>query len=88
MDKKDCFGILEKVFPLKENGLREVPPDCFACPDRVQCLRTAISTDEGVEMQAERLERTPARGFRQRLVRWSERKELSRRMEKSRKKKK
>lgn len=86
MDKKECFGILENVFPLKENGLREVPSACFDCPDRVLCLRKAISTKEGIGMMAERLDHTPAKGFRGRLKRWSERKELSRQMEKNRKK--
>ena len=86
MDKKECFGILEKVFPLMDSGLREVPSGCFECPDHVLCLRKAISTKEGIGMRAERLDRTPAKGFRGRLKRWSEKKELSRQMEEKRKK--
>jgi len=86
MDKKECFGILEQVFPLKESGLRETPSECFECPDRVLCLRNAISTEEGIGMMAEKIDQTPAKGFRERLKRWSERKELSRQMEKKREK--
>jgi len=84
MDKKECFGILERVFPLGESGLREVPLECLECSDRVLCLRRAISTKEGIGMRTEKLNQTPAKGFRERLKRWSDRKELNRQMDKNR----
>lgn len=78
MVKKDCYGILEKVFPMGREGHREVPPECFQCPDHVHCLKNALGTQEGLEMRAELLKRTPANGLRGRLRRWSEKKTLSR----------
>lgn len=78
MEKKHCYGILDEVFPFGEEGLRIVPPDCFECPDRLSCLRTAINTREGFEMRSENLKKIPARGFLDRLKRWSQKKELNR----------
>jgi hypothetical protein len=86
MDKKECFGNLEKVFPLQTDGLREVPPECFACPERVGCLRAAINSEEGIGMRAERLDQIPVRSIRGRLRRWSEKKELNRQRERHREK--
>ena len=32
-----CFGDLEKVFPMQENGLRQTPEACFFhCPVKTQ----------------------------------------------------
>lgn len=78
MEKKDCFGILDKVFPLTDKGLREIVPECFDCTERVPCLKKAMTTREGVEMRSELLERSPAVGLISRIRRWSEKKELSR----------
>ena len=46
-EKNECFGILDNVFPISENGLREIVTECFQCPDRVLCLKIALSTEEG-----------------------------------------
>ena len=78
--QKECFGILDKVFPMGREGLREIVPGCFDCPDRGPCLKTALATREGLALRSEVLDRTPARGFVERLKRWSERKEFSRLM--------
>jgi hypothetical protein len=78
MDKKACYGILDEVFPFGKEGLREVPPDCLRCPDRLRCLKTAINTEEGCEMRMGNLEKIPARDFLGRVKRWSQKKELSR----------
>jgi len=78
--RKDCFGILDKVFPVGEEGLREIVPTCFHCDDKEACLETALTTKEGLQLRNEILERTPATGFLGRLMRWSEKKELSRLM--------
>ncbi|MBW1729458.1 MAG: hypothetical protein JRH08_03595 [Deltaproteobacteria bacterium] len=81
MAKKDCFGILDRVFPVGDQGLREVPPTCFQCPERTECLKAALATQEGVSFRMELLDRRSPRGFVERLKRWSERKALSRSME-------
>ena len=78
MEEKDCFGILDKVFPVGEQGLREIVPECFQCPERTLCLKAALSTEEGLEMRAEILDRASAGGLMCRLQRWSQKKELSR----------
>ena len=78
MVKKDCFGILDKVFPLGEKGFREIVQVCFDCPERIPCLKAALTTKEGLEMKADTLERAEAGGLIGRLQRWSQKKELSR----------
>ncbi len=78
MEKKDCFGILDKVFPFGEEGLRQVPPDCFECPDRLPCLKAAINTKDGCDMRSENLKKIPVKGVLGRMKRWSQKKELSR----------
>ena len=87
MEKKACFGVLHKVFPLGEGGLREVPPECMGCPDRLQCLRRALKTKEGLEMRSENLDRAESSGMIGRLRRWSQKKELSRLMKEHEKEK-
>jgi hypothetical protein len=86
--KKACFGILDNVFPVGEEGLREVVPACFQCTDRVECLRTALATKEGLEMRAQKLEQTAACSGLGWLRRWSRKKELSRLVKQTREKKK
>jgi hypothetical protein len=86
MEKRKCYGILDEVFPFGKEGLREVPPDCFNCPDRLPCLKAAINTRDGCEMRSDNLRKFPARGFLDRFKRWSQKKELSRLADESRKK--
>jgi hypothetical protein len=78
--QKECFGILHNVFPLGREGLREIVPSCFDCPERGPCLKTALATKEGLALRREVLDSTPARGLVERVKRWSQRKELSRLM--------
>ena len=78
----DCFGNLKAVFPEKPNGLREVPADCMSCTEKVQCLKKSLETKEGILM---RLDKKPVheKGLKSRIKRWSERKYLSRLIEKT-----
>ena len=78
--QKNCFGILEKVFPMGETGLREIVPACFECSDRKECLQKALNTEQGLVFRTEIIERSPPRGLISRLKRWSERKDLNRRL--------
>jgi len=77
MEKKECFGVLDKIFPVNKSGLREIVPECFNCSDRIACLKEAIATKEGVEMRLGILERAPTGGLMNRIRRWSQKKELS-----------
>lgn len=78
MKEKTCFGVLDKVFPVGKEGLREVPQDCFECEDRLACLKKAINTKEGYKMRSDNLEKIPPKGIAGRIKRWSQKKELSR----------
>ena len=80
MSKKECYGVLDRVFPEGEHGLRQVPPGCFECPDRVSCLKDAINTKEGLEMRSELLAKAEQGGLIGKFHRWSQKKHLSRRI--------
>jgi hypothetical protein len=86
--RKECFGILDQVFPVGESGMREVVPACFDCDDRVACLRNALATSEGLGFREDLLEERSSGGFIGLIKRWSEKKTLSRLKEKEREKKK
>jgi hypothetical protein len=73
---KDCFGILDKVFPMGEEGLREVDPACLDCPDRKSCLQTALLTEDGIDFRNEILDRAVAKGLIGPFERWSEKKRI------------
>ena len=88
MVKKECYGILDRVFPVSNNELREITPECFHCPDRTPCLKAALCTKEGLRMREEVLDRAAASGVMGRLQRWSQKKQLSRLIEKEKEKSK
>ena len=85
MDKKTCYGILDRVFPMGDQGARQVPPACFECSDRVACLKEAINTKEGLEMKAQLLVRAEKGGLIGRFRRWSEKKHISRQIKQGKK---
>lgn len=78
--RKDCFGMLQEVFPMGGSGLREVPARCFDCPHKTPCMKAALETREGIAFKDDVLGRSPVKGFLGRLKRWSEKKELARQM--------
>ena len=88
MEKKDCYGVLDKVFPVGKEGLREIVRACFQCPDRISCLKAALKTEEGLEMRSRNIDRAATSGMIGRLRRWSQKKELHRLMQRERMKKK
>jgi len=75
--RKDCFGILDNVFPMGNEGLRAIVPECFECPDRKECLQDALKTKQGFQLRSEVLDRSSAGGVIGRLKRWSDKKALS-----------
>lgn len=79
-DLPECFGNLEKVFPKKANGLRETPEDCyFHCPVKTRCLRQAMATKDGVQVEEEIIERSTKAGAMTFFERWSRKKQAHRR---------
>ena len=79
-EHKECFGVLDKVFPLGVEDLREVPASCFKCPHRKACLQAALKTEEGLKLREELVDRSASKGVLGILRRWSEKKTLSRLM--------
>jgi len=79
----ECFGNLEKVFPMKENGLRETPKDCFFyCPVKTRCLQQAMATKDGLQVEEEILDRSTKAGAMGFFERWSRKKQAHRRQQK------
>ncbi|MFO7964712.1 MAG: hypothetical protein R6U50_12385 [Desulfobacterales bacterium] len=84
-DKKQypkCFGRLETVFPLKEDGLRHTPESCMVCEYKTQCLKTAMNKKEGLNVKEELVDRSYRAGTIGFLARWSRKKDIARKKKK------
>jgi len=46
-----CYGVLDKVFPIASEGLREIRVLCWSCSLRVDCLRDAINSQNESKKQ-------------------------------------
>ena len=76
----DCFGHLETVFPMGENGLRQTPDHCFFhCPVKTRCLKQAMASQAGAAVEEEIIERSTRAGAMTFLERWSRKKMLHKR---------
>jgi hypothetical protein len=75
----DCFGNLEIVFPLADDGLRHTPAPCLQCPYKTECLRTGLTGDDGLKVREEKLDRSYDSGMIGFMERWSQKKALERR---------
>jgi hypothetical protein len=75
-----CFGDLETVFPMGEDGLRKSPEACVnSCMLKTVCLRSAMYKKEnGVKVQEDQVDRAYQAGMMGFFERWSRKKELSR----------
>ena len=82
-EKPPCFGILEKVFPMTDTGLRQTPDDCFYhCPVKTKCLQQAMATKDGVKVEEEIIERGTQSGVMNFFERWSRKKQVHRKIKK------
>ena len=45
-----CYGKLENVFPMAENGLRCTPESCLVCYCKTECLRAAMEKSSGLKV--------------------------------------
>ena len=78
-----CFGKLENVFPMGEDGLRHTPESCMPCLYKTECLRKAMQKPEGLQVREEKVDRAYASGMIGFVERWSQKKSLyNRRKEK------
>lgn len=76
-DKPDCFGILEKIFPMTDSGLRQTPDYCFNhCSMKTKCLEYAMTTKNGVSVEEEIIERGVKSGTINFFERWSRKKQV------------
>ncbi len=80
-----CFGNLETVFPLGEEGLRHTPESCMPCCYKTACLRKAMADEGGITVREEIVDRAYASGMLGFFERWSRKKAL--RTQKQRKEK-
>ena len=66
-----CFGQLDTVFPVGDEGIRTSPPECMKCPHAKACLQTAMCGPEGLKLQEERVDQAYQYGLIGKLERWS-----------------
>ncbi|MDY6954797.1 MAG: hypothetical protein SWE60_25120 [Thermodesulfobacteriota bacterium] len=70
----ECFGELETVFPMGEEGIRTTPPACMKCPRVKSCIQTAMRGPEGLKLEEARIDRAYEYGLIGKLERWSRKK--------------
>jgi len=76
--RPECFGQLEKVFPMGSHGLRQSPESCMACVHKTICLRHAMSGTGGINVKEEMVVRGEKAGRIGFFERWSRKKKLHR----------
>jgi len=74
----DCFGKLEIVFPLGDDGLRHTPAPCLECPYKTECLRTGLKGSAGLKVHEEHVDRSYDSGMISFVERWSRKKAIDR----------
>ena len=76
LDRPTCFGDLETVFPMGEDGLRHTPDACFACHLKTECLRKAMVERGGLEVREAMVDRAYRAGMMGFWERWSRKKTI------------
>ena len=80
-NRPDCFGQLEKVFPMTDSGLRQTPDKCFYhCPVKTKCLQQAMGTRDGSKVEEEILDRGTKSGAIGFFERWSRKKQMHKKL--------
>ena len=73
----DCFGKLEIVFPLGDDGLRHTPAPCMECAYKTECLRTGLKGIAGLKVHEEHIDRSYESGMMSFVERWSKKKAIN-----------
>ena len=81
IEHPECFGQLDTVFPMGEEGIRTSPPDCMKCPFAKPCLQAALRSPEGLKLQEEKVDQAYEHGLIGKLERWSRKKLIRREIE-------
>lgn len=76
--RPECYGELEKVFPLREDGFRVSPIECMQCADKTECLKRAIGEASGYSVREEMIDRAYRGGVIGFFQRWSQKKTIHR----------
>ena len=76
--RPECFGKLDTVFPLGEDGLRHSPETCLECSHKTDCLRTGLKGEAGLKVHQEHVDRSYDSGMIGFMERWSKKKTISR----------
>lgn len=85
-DKPQCFGDLNKVFPLNEEGIRQSPEDCIQkCSYKKECIIDALEKDSNRQREHEMVDAAYESGNINFFSRWAKKKSLSNRNVKKRK---
>lgn len=71
-----CFGKLDSVFPLGDDGLRHSPEGCMVCFCKTDCLRAAVKGPEGIKVKEEQVKRAHGSGTISFVERWARKKAL------------
>lgn len=76
--KPTCFGELDTVFPMGDDGLRVSPDTCIlGCEYKTECLRSALEGNKGDSVENELLDRKYEAGKVGFLERWAKKKTLN-----------
>ena len=70
----ECFGRLDIVFPVDEEGFRTSPPECMRCSHAKACLQAALASAEGLRLKEEKVDQAYNYGLIGKLERWSKKK--------------
>ena len=73
-DPPECFGQLDTVFPVAEEGIRTSPLECMRCSHAKSCLQAAMRSPGGLKLQEEKVDQAYEHGLIGKLDRWSRKK--------------
>jgi len=74
--RPECFGQLDIVFPMGEDGLRHSPETCLKCLEKTDCLRTGLKGKAGLDVHEEHVDRSYDSGMIGFAQRWSQKKAI------------
>lgn len=80
-ERPSCFGILEKVFPKRDDGMRMTTESCFPCYCKTDCLKQAMDGLDGLKIQEENIDRAYKSGMINFLERWSRKKFIQKKIQ-------
>lgn len=77
-ERPECYGDLDKVFPLREDGFRASPTQCLQCSHKTPCLKKAMGQSRGLNVREEMIDRAYRSGVVGFFRRWSQKKNIHR----------